>query len=109
MTPGGSALLSLTASDLETHGIKGLMIRHQTSADVLVPALMQSGVLPRQIRRYEPLVIRLVDLNGFSHSAAARNLRVTRWTVAAWRKRLGLDERGGCAVGSRPEKGIAAS
>jgi predicted alpha/beta-fold hydrolase len=109
LTPGGSVLPLLTASDLEVHGIKGLMERHGTTAEVLVPALMQSGVLPRQIRRYEPLVIRLVGLHGLSHSAAARNLRVTRWTVAAWRKRLGLDERGDGVVGRSPEKGTAAS
>jgi hypothetical protein len=99
LTPGWPAPLTVSASDLASLGIKGLLARHATTPDVLVPALLQTGVLPRQIRRYEALVIRLVDMDGLSHSAAARKLRVTRWTVAAWRKRLVLDDRGRCVAG----------
>jgi len=98
MTPGGSTQLSITTEDLGALGIVGLMDRHCTTAEVLIPAMLSTGVLPRQIRRYEALVIRLVEMEGLSHSAAARKLRVTRWTVAAWRKRLGLDDRGQCVI-----------
>jgi hypothetical protein len=108
MTPGWAAPVSITSEDLSSLGISGLMERHRTTAEVLIPAMLSSGVLPRQIRRYETLVIRLVEMEGCSHSAAARKLRVTRWTVAAWRKRLGLDDRGHCLIG-RDVLGVSAS
>lgn len=101
LTPGLAPSLSITPEDLAVLGITGLMARHSATAEELIPAMLTSGVLPRQIRRYEALVIRLVAMEGFSHSAAARKLRVTRWTVAAWRKRLGLDDRGADATGER--------
>jgi len=96
LTPGWASPVAISTNDLATVGITGLMARHDMTADVLVPTMLATGVLPRQIRRYEDLVIRLVAMEGLSHSAAARKLRVTRWTVAAWRKRLGLDDRGNC-------------
>jgi hypothetical protein len=59
-------------------------------AEVAIPLLLKSGVLPSRLRRYQSLLIQLVALQGVSNSAAARKLNVTRWTVAAWRERLGI-------------------
>ncbi len=98
LTSDGTPAISISPEDLATHGITGLVALHSTTADVLISSMLATGVLPRQIRRYEDLVIRLVGMENLSHSAAARKLRVTRWTVAAWRKRLGLDDRGHCFV-----------
>lgn len=94
LTPGESITAWVTREELSTLGIHGLMARHSATAEELIPVLLATGALPRQIRRYEELVIRLVGMEGLSHSAAARRLRVTRWTVAAWRSRLGLSDRG---------------
>lgn len=110
LAPGWPAPVVLSAVDLEDLGVKGLMARHGITAEVAIPALLHSGALPRHIRRYENLVTRLVDMDGLSHSAAARQLRLTRWTVASWRRRLGLDDRGRCLHSTaRTPPGIGAT
>jgi hypothetical protein len=82
--------LVISAEDLATFGIYELIRRNGTTTSVMISHLLNAGVLPGRIRRYEKLIVRLVDMPNLSHSAAARNLRVTRWTVAAWRQRLGI-------------------
>lgn len=101
LAPGLAAPMSITREDLSVLGITGLMTRHRATAEQLIPVMLSTGVLPQQLRRYEALVVRLVAMEGLSQSEAARKLRVTRWTVAAWRKRLGLDDRGADATGER--------
>jgi hypothetical protein len=76
--------------ELEEYGIAALIDRHHSNPASMVASLLASGILPRHLRRYESLLVRLCDLGHLSHSAAARELRLTRWTVAAWRQRLGL-------------------
>lgn len=83
-------VIAIATTDLERHGIVGLARRHATTPAVIVASLLASGVLPRHLRRYERLLADLCELDHLSHSAAARQLHVTRWTVAAWRKRLGI-------------------
>jgi hypothetical protein len=82
--------LTISSEDLATTGIYELIRRNNTTSSVMIAHLLNSGILPGRIRRYEKLFVRLIDMPDLSHSAAARNLRVTRWTVAAWRQRLGI-------------------
>jgi hypothetical protein len=82
--------LTISAEDLATFGIYELILRNGTSTSAMISHLLNSGILPARLRRYEKLIVRLIDMPNTSHSSAARKLRVTRWTVAAWRKRLGL-------------------
>lgn len=82
--------LTISAEDLATCGIYELIRRNGTTTSVMISHLLNSGILPARLRRYEKLIVRLVDMPDTSHSSAARNLRVTRWTVAAWRQRLGI-------------------
>jgi len=37
------------------------------------------------------LIVEMVEMPNESHSEVARKLHVTRWTIAAWRQRLGTD------------------
>lgn len=80
----------ISADDLATVGIYEIIRRNGTTPSVMIAHLLTTEVLPRRIRRYEHLVVRLVEMPNLSHSAAARKLNVTRWTVAAWRQRLGI-------------------
>ena len=82
--------LSISADDLTTIGIYELIRKNGTTTAVMISHLLNAGILPGRIRRYEKMIVRLVDMPNLSHSAAAGNLRVTRWTVAAWRQRLGI-------------------
>lgn len=80
----------VSAEDLVKVGIYELIRINGTTPIVMISHLLNAEILPRRIRRYEPLVVRLVEMPHLSHSDAARILRVTRWTVAAWRQRLGI-------------------
>jgi hypothetical protein len=79
-----------SAEELAKIGIVELLAINKMTAEVAIPLLLKSGVLPSRLRRYQSLLIQLVALQGVSNSAAARKLNVTRWTVAAWRERLGI-------------------
>ena len=79
-----------SAEELAKIGIVELIAINNSSAEVAIPLLLKSGVLPSRFRRYQHLLIQLVAMQGISNSAAARKLNVTRWTVAAWRERLGI-------------------
>lgn len=79
-----------SAEELAKIGIIELISINKLTADVAIKLLLKSGVLPSRFRRYQNLLIQLVAMQGVSNSAAARKLNVTRWTVAAWRERLGI-------------------
>jgi hypothetical protein len=79
-----------SAEELAKIGIIELITINKLTAEVAIPLLLKSGVLPGRLRRYQTLLIQLVAMQGVSNSAAARKLNVTRWTVAAWRERLGI-------------------
>lgn len=79
-----------SAEELAKIGIVELIAVNKLSAEVAIPLLLKSGVLPGRLRRYQSLLVQLVAMQGVSNSAAARKLNVTRWTVAAWRERLGI-------------------
>ena len=50
-----------------------------------------NGLLPRSMRGSAPMMARLVDeCEGLNHLEAATHLDMSRFTVAAWRKRLGM-------------------
>jgi hypothetical protein len=80
----------ISAEDLAIVGVYELIRSNNTTPTAMISHLLNSGILPRRIRRYEHLVAQLIEMPHLSHSDAARNLRVTRWTVAAWRQRLGI-------------------
>jgi hypothetical protein len=71
-------------------GILQLIEKHNSTAEDMVAALLKTGVLPNRLKRYQHLIIETVKLSNESHSSVARKLRVTRWTIAAWRERLGI-------------------
>lgn len=64
---------------------------HNSTAEELVSSLLKTGVLPSRLKRYQRLIVEMVEMPNESHSEVARKLHVTRWTIAAWRQRLGVD------------------
>jgi hypothetical protein len=83
----------ITSESLTKEGILRLIEIHNSTAEEMVTALLKTGVLPSRLKRYQQLIVRMVEMPNDSHSEAARKLHVTRWTVAAWRERLGIDIR----------------
>jgi hypothetical protein len=57
--------------------------------EVLVEAL-GDGTLPARWRAQEAKLVALVALGDLGHVAAGRQVGWSRWTVAEWRRRLGL-------------------
>lgn len=78
----------VTADDLDREGAVALAERLEIDPNTMVTLMFESGFLPGRMRRYGPHLARLLTLGHLSTSAAARELRVSRWTVAAWRERL---------------------
>ena len=64
---------------------------HNSTAEEMVSSLLKTGVLPSRLKRYQRLIVEMVEMPNESHSEVARKLHVTRWTIAAWRQRLGTD------------------
>lgn len=64
---------------------------HKSTAEEMVSSLLKTGVLPSRLKRYQRLIVEMVEMPNESHSEVARKLHVTRWTIAAWRQRLGVD------------------
>ena len=64
---------------------------HKSTAEEMVSSLLKTGVLPGRLKRYQRLIVEMVEMPNESHSEVARKLHVTRWTIAAWRQRLGVD------------------
>jgi FixJ family two-component response regulator len=53
--------------------------------------LINSGLLPQFSGRHRAVLHRLVNLRDSSHVAVAEALHISRWTVAAYRRQLGID------------------
>lgn len=80
----------ITSENLTNDGIVRLIENHNSTAKLMVASLLKTGTLPSRFKRYEKLIVQMVELPNDSHSEVARKLHVTRWTVAAWRERLGI-------------------
>ena len=80
----------ITSESLMEEGILSLIEKHNSTAEDMVAALLKTGVLPNRLKRYQHLITETVKLSNEPHSVVARKLRVTRWTIAAWRERLGI-------------------
>jgi hypothetical protein len=80
----------LTSESLTKEGILRLIEKHNSTAAEMVSTLLKTGVLPSRLKRYQSLIVEMVEMPNESHSEVARKLHVTRWTIAAWRQRLGI-------------------
>jgi hypothetical protein len=78
-------------ASFESLGIYGvarhLGCRPEDALDVLVNA----QVLPFVSARRRLLLRQLISLDNMSHVAAAKALNISRWTVATYRRQLGIE------------------
>ncbi|MGH9205546.1 MAG: hypothetical protein ACRD1G_03150 [Acidimicrobiales bacterium] len=52
---------------------------------------VEEGILPRRWRSHLEDLIRLAEMPGASHVDAAEAIGVSRWTIANWRRQMGLE------------------
>jgi hypothetical protein len=63
-----------------------------STADALDVALV-ARLVPAAHRRRAPLLVRLLELGPVPHVVAADALGLSRWTVATYRRDLGIPDR----------------
>ena len=88
-------------------GLHGVAAQLRCSADEAIDVVAMLGLLPPAYRRRVDVLRRLVALDRVSHVAAAVELGLSRWTVATYRRDLGIDKV--AAAYSRPERSAAAT
>lgn len=91
MSEPATASRSSSAAGFPGDDVAVISAPYSLGAEQAVDSLFASGTLPGRLWRYRHLLVRLVELRDLNHSAAARELGVTRWTVASWRERMRLD------------------
>ena len=88
-------------------GLHGVAAQLRCTADEAIDVVAMLGLLPPAYRRRIEVLRRLVALDRVSHVAAAEALGLSRWTVATYRRDLGIGQV--AAAYSRPERSAAAT
>jgi hypothetical protein len=86
-------------------GLGGVAAQLRCTAEEALDVVVMLNLLPPAYRRRVPLLRQLVALERASHIAAAEALGLSRWTVATYRRDLGLDRT---ASYSKPDRSAAA-
>jgi hypothetical protein len=73
------------------YGVAGFL---QTTPEEALDVLIRARIVPFASERRRKVLEHIVASNHRSHVALADELRISRWTVAAYRRQLGI-ERGG--------------
>jgi hypothetical protein len=74
-------------------GLEGVAAHLRCTRGEALDVLFSLGLLPLTSHRRRPLLRRLIDMESDSHVAAADALGISRWTVASYRRQLGIDTR----------------
>jgi hypothetical protein len=74
-----------------SNGLLGVARHLDCTADEALDVLFSLGLLPLTSHRRRPLLRRLIGMSALSHVAAADALAISRWTVASYRRQLGLE------------------
>ena len=90
-------------------GLHGVAAQLRCTADEAIDVVAMLGLLPPAYRRRIDILRQLVALDRVSHVAAAEALGLSRWTVATYRRDLGLDQTASAVDYSRPERSAAAT
>jgi hypothetical protein len=75
----------------ESTGLYGVAEHLGSTPEDAVDALLNSQLLPFVSQRRRTVLRRLATLRDQSHSAAGETLHLSRWTVATYRRQLGVD------------------
>jgi hypothetical protein len=75
----------------EVAGIPGLAAEMGVTRAEAIRYAIEEEILSRRWRPHLDSLIKLSEMSGCTHVEAAQALGVSRWTVADWRRRLGLE------------------
>jgi uncharacterized Zn finger protein (UPF0148 family) len=75
----------------DTSGLYGVADHLDTSPEEALDVLISSRLFPFISERRRTLLHQLVSLRHSSHVAVADALHISRWTVATYRRQLGID------------------
>jgi hypothetical protein len=79
-----------------------------SSAEALEVALLHK-LVPAVYRRRTALLVQLLELGPVAHVVAGEQLNLSRWTVATYRRDLGIVDRGRPAAASPATRRAAAA
>jgi hypothetical protein len=85
-----AASASEAAAAFRDNGLPGIADAFGCSIGAALQVALAYGIVSPLYRRRANLVVRLVALSGHSHIAAGEQLGLSRWTVATYRRDLGL-------------------
>jgi len=91
----------------DARGLHGVAAQLRCTAHEAIDVVVMLGLLPSAYRRRTEVLGRLVTLDRASHVAAAEALGLSRWTVATYRRDLGIDRT--ARAHSKPERRAAAT
>ena len=95
MTAHRGALLARDSSQIravfETAGLYGVAKHLDCTPEDAVDVLLTSQLVPFVSPRRRLVLRRLVGLGDRSHIAAGEALNISRWTIATYRRQLGID------------------
>jgi hypothetical protein len=77
--------------NFEESGLPGVALHLGCSLVDALDVVLTSGLLPAGYRRRGDVLRRLVELGDVAHVSAADTLGLSRWTVATYRRDLGLE------------------
>jgi len=78
-------------SVFEAAGVYGVAVHLDCTPEDAIDVLLSSQLLPFVSPRRRLVLRRLVGLGDSSHIAAGEALNVSRWTIATYRRQLGID------------------
>jgi hypothetical protein len=95
MTAHQGALLARDRAQIQTvfdaAGLYGVALHLDCSPEDAVDVLLSSQLVPFVSPHRRLVLRRLVALGDRSHIAAGEALNISRWTIAAYRRQLGID------------------
>jgi hypothetical protein len=82
----------------EADGLDGLAARLRSSRRDALDVALANGLVPAGYRRRVDVLRPLLEMDDISHVDAARQLGLSRWTVASYRRDLRLSTAGRIAA-----------
>jgi hypothetical protein len=95
MTAHQGSLLARDSTQIrtifESAGLYGVALHLDCTPEDAVDVLLSSQLVPFVSPRRRLVLRRLVGLGDRSHIAAGEALNISRWTIATYRRQLGID------------------
>lgn len=80
-------------SAFDAEGLYGVARHLDCTPAEAFDVLFSLGLVPLASQRRRSLLQRLIAMDSLSHVAASEALAISRWTVASYRRQLGIDKQ----------------